>query len=97
MADQDEKVFSLYSVLGKGKKVFIRTVTNYFVGQVSDADETHIALIDASWIPNTGRFSEALSKGEFDEVEPYPEGTIVMRAAIVDFCSWPHPLPRTMK
>jgi len=97
MADQIVDPFSWFSVIQKGKYVFIRTVTNYFVGEISDVDEKHIALINASWIPNTGRFSEALSKGEFDEVEPYPDGTLVMSAAIVDLCPWKHALPRQMK
>ncbi len=40
----------------------------------------------------------ALKTGVLDEVEPYPEGLVVVgRGAIVDACVWPHALPREMK
>jgi hypothetical protein len=79
-----------------GSKVFIRTVTFFYVGEVEAVSAFGIHLIRAAWIPQTGRFHEAMRTGDLDEVEPYPDAMKVMVAmgAIVDMCSWPHPLPR---
>jgi len=68
----------------KGKNVLIRTVTNYYTGNVVEETEKWLKLERAAWIPDTGRFSTALATGEYSEVEPYPEAVVVMLAAVVD-------------
>jgi len=41
----------------------------------------------AAWIPDTGRFADALGKATFGEVEPFPAGKVVIgRGSIVDCC-----------
>ena len=80
-----------------GEKVFIRTVTHYYTGEIEAVTATDIRLKDAAWIADTGRFSEALTKGVLGEVEPYPRGCIVMRAGISDVSPWTHALPREVK
>lgn len=67
-----------------GKNVLIRTVTNFYTGHVVQETKKFLRLETAAWIADTGRFSDALSKSLFDEVEPYPRPVIVMTAAIVD-------------
>jgi len=81
----------------EGKKLFVRTVTHYYTGRVEAVTDTDIVLAQAAWIADTGRFSEFLQTGNAKEVEPYPDCVIVSRGAIVDWCYWPHDLPRLVK
>lgn len=84
------------SPLRVGCKVFIRTVTNYYTGRIVLLTKDEVVLDDCAWIAWTKRFSESMSHGEFDEIEPYPDGVLVSvgRGAIVDACAWSHALPR---
>lgn len=70
----------------KGKPVFIRTLMNYYTGRVKRITKNAIELTEAAWIADTGRFSTAMSKGDFSEVEPYPDGitVAVSRCNIID-------------
>lgn len=44
-----------------------------------------LVLEDAAWIADTGRFSDALEKCEFGEVEPFPDGRVILgRGAVID-------------
>ena len=76
-----------------GEKYFIRTVTNYFTGSVVAVVDGFVCLECAAWIPDTGRFFDALSSAELREVEPYVDNVFVSIAAIVDFTKWHHDLP----
>ena len=68
-----------------GKDYFIRTVTHYFTGRLEWVGEKEIVLIDVCWIADTGRFSDAVAKAEFGEVEPFPDGKVIIgRGAIID-------------
>ena len=80
-----------------GKAYLIRTVTMTQTGRVVKITDTDIALEDAAWIADTGRFYTALKTGNLEEVEPFPAGCFVGRGAIVDFAPWPHPLPTQQK
>jgi hypothetical protein len=82
-----------------GINVIIRTVTNYFTGKVIVQSDHWITLVDAAWIADTGRWSDAISHGTLNEVEPYPADQPVHIAigAIVDITSWNHELPRTAR
>jgi hypothetical protein len=77
-----------------GENVIIRTVTHYFTGRVAGESERWIALEDAAWVADTGRFAEALRTGKLSEVEPYPGSCLVAIGAVVDVAPWPHSLPR---
>jgi len=79
----------LRSVVYPGAKVLIRTVTSYFAGVVSEVDDHFIALAHASWVADTGRFSDALKSGSFTEVEMYDRAVIVAVAAVVDVTTLP--------
>ena len=67
-----------------GKNVFIRSVTNYYTGHIKEETKKYFVLTTAAWIPDTGRFSDALNKSVFSEVEPYPRPVLVYKSAIVD-------------
>ena len=68
-----------------GKPYLIRTVTMIDTGIVKAVYPTEIVLTDAAWIADTGRFSDAIAKSEFGEVEPFPDGEVIVgRGSIVD-------------
>lgn len=78
-----------------GGKYLIRTVTHYLTGEVVAVHPQEVVIRDAAWVADTGRFATALREGTLSEVEPYPDGEVVIgRGAIVDAAAWTHPLPR---
>ena len=82
--------------LAEGEKVFVRTVTHYYTGRVVAVDDRWLALTDAAWIADTGRWSLALETGTLNEVEPYLDGDTVLvhLGAVIDVSPWHHDLPR---
>lgn len=82
-----------------GKAYLIRTVTHIDIGVVVEVGPTEIVMKDVSWIADTGRYADALLKGSLSEVEPYPNGDLVIigRGAVVDAVRWNHPLPRDQR
>ena len=78
-----------------GEKYFIRTITNYFTGRIIRIVGNTLILVDVAWIADTGDYSKSLVSGNFSEVEPYPDGEVLIQIpAIVDAMVWPHTLPR---
>jgi hypothetical protein len=72
-----------------GKLYFIRTVTMYYVGRLISVGDQEITLDDCAWVADTGRFSECLKTGKLNEVEPFPDGPVLIgRGAIVDASIW---------
>ena len=70
-----------------GKPYLIRTVTMIDTGIVQRVTEREIVLTDAAWIADTGRFADAIKSAEFNEVEPFPEGEVIIgRGSIIDAC-----------
>ena len=83
-----------------GNAVFIRSVTHFYTGRIVALSKEEIVLADAAWIADTGRHAAMLlDPAVLVEVEPYPDGVTVAvgQGAVVDVCSWPHPLPRKVK
>lgn len=71
-----------------GKAYLVMTVSHYWAGIVVAGNDKDILLAQPSWIPDTGRLSEALpGEGEpkFQECEPIPiDGNLIInRGAIV--------------
>ena len=86
------------SVWKIGKNYMIRTVTMIQVGQLVSIDEYEIVLKDAAWVADTGRFNEFLAKGTASEIEPFPDGIVLVgRSALIDACEWKHGLLRQVK
>lgn len=68
-----------------GQPYLIRTVSMIDTGRIVAVTAQEIILEDAAWIADTGRFSDALAKCEFSEVEPFPDGKVIFnRASIID-------------
>ena len=68
-----------------GEPYFIRTVTFHLTGRLVAVTEQELVIEDAAWIADDGRFADALKTGEFSEVEPYPEGKVIIgRGSLID-------------
>lgn len=81
-----------------GQNYLIRTATMTQTGRLTYAGPQELVLEDAAWIADTGRFSAALATGELGEVEPFPNGEVIVgRGSVIDAAVWQHPLPRTVK
>lgn len=81
-----------------GTAYLVRTVTYFCVGTLVDVTEHELWFRDACWVPETGRFSEALKSGNVSEAEPFPDGLVALgRGAIVDACEWKHAALRVVR
>ena len=81
----------------KGDKVFIRTLSWHYTGEVIRDTGVFLELKDCAWIADSGRFSTAISTGELNEVEPLKDGTKLMYSNIIDCIPWEHDLPKDKK
>ena len=79
-----------------GSKVLIRTATYFQAGKVSRVIGDFVELTDASWIADTGRFTEAVKTGEFNEVEMFAAPVFVQISTIIDVTTLPK-LPTSQK
>jgi hypothetical protein len=81
-----------------GKGYFIRTVTYHYTGYLVAIYPQELVLKDAAWIADDGRFSAAMAGGEFNEIEPWPDGVevIIGRGSILDACER-QSIPRSKK
>lgn len=83
-----------------GKKVFIRTVTHYFLGLLEEITKlgkgSFLILTQCSWVADTRRFHSWIADGPTHdcEVEPYPKNkrVYVNIESIIDICEWDHTL-----
>jgi len=81
-----------------GKNYFIQTVTHYYTGKLIEVLPQELVLEEASWIADTGRFSDFIKDGKFNEAEPYPSGRLIVgRGSLVQAFQWSHVLPRVQK
>ena len=68
-----------------GQNYLIRTVTMIDAGKLVAVTAQELVLEDASWIADTGRFADAVEKAEFSEVEPFPDGKVIIgRGSVID-------------
>lgn len=76
----------------------IRSVTFHYTGRLTSVYNHEIVLEDAAWIADDGRFKDAVEKGTFNEIEPYPAGEVIIgRGAITDAKVVTFPLPKHQK
>lgn len=68
-----------------GKNYLIRTVTMIDTGRLVAVTNQELVLEDAAWVADTGRFSDAVKSAKFSEVEPFPEGRVIIgRGGVID-------------
>lgn len=81
-----------------GKNYVIRTVTMIQVGKLIEVTENELVLQNAAWVADTGRWQQFLEDGTTKEVEPFPDGNIIVgRQALIDAVVWKHELLRKQK
>lgn len=81
-----------------GQNYIIRTVAMIYTGKLVAVYEHELVIEDAAWIAETSRWHKTLLTGELNEIEPYPDGqVIVARGGIIDVAKWSHALPRVAK
>jgi len=83
-------------VLEKGESYFLRTVTYHLVGAFVREIGGFAELKNASWVADSGRFSNAIKEGTLSEVEPVGTAYVNM-ASVTDIFPWGHPLPYEQK
>ena len=77
-----------------GANYLIRTVTMIQTGRLVAVGDKELVLESAAWIADTGRFMDNLVSCEFNEVEPFPEGRVIIgRGSIIDAVQIPQ-LPK---
>jgi len=79
-----------------GKKYFFRTVTYHLVGKVESLVGKFACLSTASWVADSGRFTNAIKEGTLSEVEPVGIAYVNLDT-VTDFFPWNHPLPKEQK
>ena len=80
-----------------GRNYLIRTVTMIDTGKLVAVGATELVLEDTAWVADTGRFAGALQSCEFNEVEPVPEGRLIIgRGSVIDAIQIPK-LPKEQK
>lgn len=77
-----------------GTKVFIRTVTMYYLGEIKKICGQWITLEDASWVADTGYFHDFLKEGKANSIEPFCDDVHIPMTAIIDVTEWKHALPK---
>lgn len=80
-----------------GKAYLFRSVTYHLIGKVVAVTDTDIVLEQASWLADSGRFSECLATGKVNENEPIPGRHIVFRGGLIDAAEWVHGTPVGLK
>ena len=81
-----------------GGKYMFRTVTHIVTGRLLEIHPDGLIVDEAAWIADTGRYSDAVATGSFNEVEPYPDGArvVVNFSAMIDAVEI-QALPRVQK
>ena len=80
-----------------GANYLIRTVTMIDTGRLVAVTPQELVLEDAAWIADSGRFSEAVKAAKFNEVEPFPDGRVIIgRGCVIDAVEIKE-LPRSLK
>jgi len=80
-----------------GKNFFFRTVTYHLIGKVKKVLPIGVLeLYDASWVADSGRFTQAIKDGDLEEVEILGQWFINLNSC-TDFGYWRHELPKIQK
>lgn len=82
--------------ISKGKNYFFRTITYHMVGKAEEIKGNFVKLSTASWIADSGRFTQCIKDGQVSESEPVGEAYINLDT-VTDFFPWAHTLPTEQK
>lgn len=90
---QEQEGFSDMTSLKVGMTVFIRTVTYHYIGTVVEKTIDDFTMHPCVWVPNSGRWYQAMKNGTLAEVEPEVTPVTLSLAMVTDFRPWNHPIP----
>jgi hypothetical protein len=82
-------------MIEEGKKLFFRTVTYHWVGEVTKVTSDLIILKNATWVASSGRFGVSMREG-FDnnaELEYVGDGVGILKQSLVDVVEFKGELP----
>ncbi len=80
-----------------GDKVFIRTLTYHYIGEVVEETAEAIILDKTVWVADSGRFTEAIAEGSLNEFEIIGLITPIIKNNMVDIIPWNHDIPTQRK
>ena len=80
-----------------GESYFIRTATYHLLGKVKEVVGKFLVLEQASWVADSGRFTQFIDDGAVNEVEPVKSLVYVNTDSITDAFDWKHKLLREQK
>lgn len=81
-----------------GEKLFFRTVTYHYLGEVKKVVGRFVHLKTASWVADSGRFMNFVKSGLQTNSEIEPVGDLFLNMdTVVDFVPWKHKLPTEQK
>lgn len=79
---------------GVGDVVVIRAIPYHYIGKIAVLGEHTVSLAPgATWLADSGRWSDFLRNGTPNESEPYPDGVTIGYGAIADVTAWKHVIP----
>lgn len=78
-------------------KVFIRTLTYHYIGEVTKETKKEITLDKCVWVADSGEFTGAIKNGSLSEIEIIGDGVRLMKNNIVDIIPWIHDIPTERK
>ncbi len=84
-------------LVNKGDKIFTRTLTFHYIGEVVEDNQDHIVLNNCSWVADSGQFTSSIKDGSLSEVEIIGNGVKILKANMTDCIPWVHELPKTRK
>ena len=79
-----------------GKKLFIRTVTFHFVGEVTKVFGSFLQMKNTVWVADSGRFMQAIKEGSLKEYEEIGDWFVNLET-VSDFGEWKHSIPKGQK
>jgi hypothetical protein len=80
-----------------GKSFFFRTVTYHVIGKVVKVLPYGVLQLEkASWVADSGRFTQAIKEGTLEEVEPLGNWFVILPSC-TDFGPWLHSLDQKQK
>lgn len=84
-----------------GTAYLFRTIGYHWLGKVASIRGKFLVLEDATWVADTGRYSESLSgkiaELSSSELEPSPRPVVLNTDHITDAVSWPFQIPKVVK
>ena len=71
------------------KPVFVRTATYHAAGILTEIFHEELVLVKASFISESGPYTEALKTGKFQNCSPIPNELIIAKGGIIDVTEIP--------